>query len=438
MEPLAYRVRPKSLEDFYGQEDIVGKDKLLYRLIKADKLTSAIFWGPPGCGKTSLARIIAKTTKNKFVILNATTAGVSDIKAVVEKAQNIFDNPTGKIILFIDEIHRFNKLQQDALLPHVEKGTVILIGATTENPFFSINKALLSRSTIFKFNELKDEDVFKILKKCIDDKENGLGNYNIEITDDVLKVFAKFSGGDVRTALNSLELAVKSTPSDSTGLVTITPEIIADCTGGRVLSIDEDMYYDMLSAFGKSLRGSDPDGALYWAYRLIESGVDPIVVLRRLIAHTSEDVGLANSNALVVAVSALTAYQNLGIPEGLIPLTHAIICTATSPKSNAVVLARDSAINAVKSTVTDPVPDHLKNYNFLNEKRAKYKYPHDFGGYVKQQYLPDSLEGTKFYNPTDNGNERKIAEFMNAVQELLKEDAKKSKDTFKHGNNKKS
>lgn len=436
--PLAERMRPTTLDNFVGQTHILGEGKLLNRLVKTGTIGSSIFFGPPGTGKTTLASIIANGTGAKFVKLNAVSSGVSDAKNVIEQAKKDLEMYGIKTYLLLDECHRWSKAQSDCVLSAIEQGIIIFIGSTTENPFYSMTRAIVSRCRVFEFKPLSATDIKNAINRAIIDETNGLGMFKLNISDEAITTLVQNSGGDLRFALNSLELAVKSTTSDSTGLVTITPEIIADCTGGRVLSIDEDMYYDMLSAFGKSLRGSDPDGALYWAYRLIESGVDPIVVLRRLIAHTSEDVGLANSNALVVAVSALTAYQNLGIPEGLIPLTHAIICTATSPKSNAVVLARDSAINAVKSTVTDPVPDHLKNYNFLNEKRAKYKYPHDFGGYVKQQYLPDSLEGTKFYNPTDNGNERKIAEFMNAVQELLKEDAKKSKDTFKHGNNKKS
>lgn len=436
--PLAERMRPTTLDNFVGQTHILGEGKLLNRLVKTGTIGSSIFFGPPGTGKTTLASIIANGTGAKFVKLNAVSSGVSDAKNVIEQAKKDLEMYGIKTYLLLDECHRWSKAQSDCVLSAIEQGIIIFIGSTTENPFYSMTRAIVSRCRVFEFKPLSATDIKNAINRAIIDETNGLGMYKLNISDEAITTLVQNSGGDLRFALNSLELAVKSTASDSTGLVTITPEIIADCTGGRVLSIDEDMYYDMLSAFGKSLRGSDPDGALYWAYRLIESGVDPIVVLRRLIAHTSEDVGLANSNALVVAVSALTAYQNLGIPEGLIPLTHAIICTATSPKSNAVVLARDSAINAVKSTATDPVPDHLKNYNFLNEKRAKYKYPHDFGGYVKQQYLPDSLAGTKFYNPTDNGNERKIAEFMNAVQELLKEDAKKSKVTFKHGSNKKS
>lgn len=436
--PLAERMRPTTLDNFVGQTHILGEGKLLNRLVKTGTIGSSIFFGPPGTGKTTLASIIANGTGAKFVKLNAVSSGVTDAKNVIEQAKKDLEMYGIKTYLLLDECHRWSKAQSDCVLSAIEQGIIIFIGSTTENPFYSMTRAIVSRCRVFEFKPLSATDIKSAINRAIIDETNGLGMYKLNISDEAITTLVQNSGGDLRFALNSLELAVKSTASDSTGLVTITPEIIADCTGGKVLSIDEDMYYDMLSAFGKSLRGSDPDGALYWAYRLIESGVDPLVVLRRLISHTSEDVGLANSNALVIAVSALTAYQNLGVPEGLIPLTHAIICTATSPKSNAVVQAKDSAISAVKSTVTDPVPDHLKNYNFLNEKRAKYKYPHDFGGYVNQQYLPDSLIGTKFYNPTDNGNERKIAEFMNAVQELLKGNRKQSKDDFNHGNNKKS
>lgn len=418
--PLAERMRPTTLDNFVGQTHILGEGKLLNRLVKTGTIGSSIFFGPPGTGKTTLASIIANGTGANFVKLNAVSSGVADAKAVIEKAKSDQELYGKKTYLLLDECHRWSKAQSDCVLSAIEQGYIIFIGSTTENPFYSMTRAIVSRCRVFEFKPLTAKDIKSAIMRALIDETNGLGAYKIEIGDDAINTLVQNSGGDLRFALNSLELAVKSTDSDSTGLVTITPEIVAECTGGKVLSIDEDMYYDMLSAFGKSLRGSDPDGAVYWAFRLIESGVDPQVVARRLIAHTSEDVGLANSNALVVAVSALTAYQNLGTPEGLIPLTHAIICTATSPKSNAVVLARDSSIDAVHKTESDPVPDHLKNYNFLHEDRAEYKYPHNYGGYVKQTYLPKSLENTKFYNPTENGNERKIKEFMQSIAEAVK------------------
>lgn len=430
--PLAERMRPTTLDNFVGQTHILGEGKLLNRLVKTGTIGSSIFFGPPGTGKTTLASIIANGTGAKFVKLNAVSSGVADAKKVIDQAQKDLELFGTKTYLLLDECHRWSKAQSDCVLSAIEKGIITFIGSTTENPFYSMTRAIVSRCRVFEFKPLASADIKSAIYRAIIDETNGLGMYKINISEDAINTLVQNSGGDLRFALNSLEIAVKSTNSDSTGEITITPEIIADSTGGKVLSIDEDMYYDMLSAFGKSLRGSDPNGALYWAYRLIESGVDPQVVLRRLIAHTSEDVGLANSNALVVAVSALTAFQNLGVPEGLIPLTHAIICTATSPKSNAVVKARDSVIEAVHKSLTDPVPDHLKNYNFLNEKRAKYKYPHDFGGYVKQQYLPDSLKNSIFYHPTDNGNERKIAEFLDAISSLTEQKLTQKSDENPH------
>ena len=330
MEPLAYRMRPKTLEDVFGQEHIVGKDKLLYRLIKADKLTSVIFWGPPGCGKTSLARVIANTTHNKFVELNATQAGVSDIKKIAEEAQNIFTNPTGKIILFIDEIHRFNKLQQDALLPYVEKGTVILIGATTENPYFEVNKALISRSTVFKLLPLDKDAVLKILENTIKNKECGLGNYNLDISDSAKEILASVSNGDVRTALNALELAVLTTDINEDGVIVINDEVIKNCIQEKKVFYDKsnDSHYDVISAFIKSMRGSNPDAALHYLARMIEGGEDPMFIARRIVIQASEDVGTANNEALLVAVAAMNAVNQIGMPEARIILAHAAVVVA--------------------------------------------------------------------------------------------------------------
>lgn len=406
MEPLAYRMKPKTLEEFFGQEEIIGKEKLLYRLIKADKLTSAIFWGPPGCGKTSLARVIANTTKNKFVTLNATTAGVSDIKSVVEKAQNIFENPTGKVILFIDEIHRFNKLQQDALLPHVEKGTVILIGATTENPYFSVNKALISRSTVFRFKELKNEDVEKILQNCVQDKENGLGNYNISLQDDVLKFLASNSNGDVRAVLNALELAVLTTEMNEEGIIVIDKDVIRNCIQQKKTIYDksDESHYDVISAFIKSMRGSDPDATLHYLARMLEGGEDPMFIARRIVIQASEDVGLANPEALQVAVSAMNAVHQIGMPEARIPLAQAALTVALSPKSNTSYLGINMAIEDVKNIDIGQVPMHLRNCvaNGMDNfgYGVGYLYPHDFeNAYVEQQYLPDVLLGKKYFIP---------------------------------------
>ena len=406
MEPLAYRMKPKTLDEFFGQEEIIGKDRLLYRLIKADKLTSAIFWGPPGCGKTSLARVIANTTKNKFVTLNATTAGVSDIKKVVDDAQNIFLNPTGKVILFIDEIHRFNKLQQDALLPHVEKGTIILIGATTENPYFSVNKALISRSTVFKFKELEKEDVLKILQNCINDKENGLGNYDLDIKEGALEFLAESSNGDVRTVLNALELAVLTTDIGKDGNIIIDKQVIKDCIQQKKSIYDktDDSHYDVISAFIKSMRGSDPDATLHYLARMLEGGEDPMFIARRIVIQASEDVGLANNDALVVAVAAMNAVHQVGMPEARIPLAQAALVVALSKKSNTSYLGINKAIEDVKNIDIGKVPMHLKNAVVSDLEEfgygQGYKYPHDYeNGIVEQQYLPDKLVGKKYFIP---------------------------------------
>ena len=406
MEPLAYRMKPKTLDEFFGQEEIIGKDRLLYRLIKADKLTSAIFWGPPGCGKTSLARVIANTTKNKFVTLNATTAGVADIKKVVDDAQNIFLNPTGKVILFIDEIHRFNKLQQDALLPHVEKGTIILIGATTENPYFSVNKALISRSTVFKFKELEKEDVLKILQNCINDKENGLGNYDLDIKEGALEFLAESSNGDVRTVLNALELAVLTTDIGKDGKIIIDKQVMKDCIQQKKSIYDktDDSHYDVISAFIKSMRGSDPDATLHYLARMLEGGEDPMFIARRIVIQASEDVGLANNDALVVAVAAMNAVHQVGMPEARIPLAQAALVVALSKKSNTSYLGINKAIEDVKNIDIGKVPMHLRNAVVSDLEEfgygQGYKYPHDYeNGIVEQQYLPDKLVGKKYFIP---------------------------------------
>lgn len=406
MEPLAYRMKPKTLDDFYGQEEIVGKNKLLYRLIKADKLTSAIFWGPPGCGKTSLARIIANTTKNKFESINATSAGVADIKKVVEDAQNIFLNPTGKVILFIDEIHRFNKLQQDALLPYVEKGIVVLIGATTENPYSSVNKALLSRSTVFKFKELGKEDILKILRNAIQDKENGLGSYVLDVKEEALKYLASISNGDVRGALNSLELAVITTDMNSDGEIVIDLDVIKECIMQKKSIYDKsgDSHYDTISAFIKSMRGSDPDATLHYLARMLEGGEDPMFIARRIVIQASEDVGAANNEALIVAVSAMQAVNQIGMPEARILLAQAAVEVAISPKSNASYMGINTAIEDVRNLDIGEIPMHIRNASMSGMEKFGYgdgyKYPHDFeNGYVKQQYLPDELKNKVYYLP---------------------------------------
>lgn len=402
-QPLAYRVRPKTLEEFIGQEEIVGKDKILYRTIKADRLSSIILFGPPGCGKTSLAKVISQTTKYKFVKLNAVTAGTADIKKAVEEAKNLFLNPSGKCILFIDEIHRFNKLQQDVLLPYVEDGTVILIGATTENPYFEVNKALISRSMVIKLNPLKNKDIFRILKNALVNEE-GLGTYNISITDETLMNMADVSNGDVRTALNGLEVAVLTTPVDEKGVINITNEIVAESIRQRKAIFDKngDSHYDNISAFIKSMRGSDPDAAIFYLARAINGGEDPVFIARRIVLAAAEDVGLANPNALVVATSAMQAVAMIGMPEARIILSEAATYVALSPKSNATYLAINRALEDVASKDTGTIPMHIRNAPVEGMSSLGYgegyKYPHDYPMHqVEQQYLPDKMLGTKYY-----------------------------------------
>ena len=407
-KPLAYRVRPKSLEEFVGQEHVVGKDKLLYRTIKADRLSSLILWGPPGCGKTSLAKVISETTKYKFTKLNAVTSGVGDIKKAIEEADNPLLNPSGKCILFIDEIHRFNKLQQDALLPYVEDGTVILIGATTENPYFEVNKALISRSMVIKLEPLKTEDIFKVLKNALVNKE-GLGSYKIKVSDDTLQTIAEISGGDVRTALNGLEVAVLTTKMNSDGVIEITDEIASQSLNKRKALFDKtgDSHYDNISAFIKSMRGSDPDATVFYLARAINGGEDPVFLARRIVIAAAEDVGLANPNALVIATSAMQAVTMVGMPEARIILSEAAIYVANSKKSNASYNAINRALEDVSTKDTGTIPMHIRNAPASGMEQfgyhEGYKYPHDYPGhYVEQQYLPDKMLGTKYFIKDEN------------------------------------
>lgn len=361
-KPLAYRMRPKSLDEFVGQEHIVGKDKLLYRTIQADRLSSIILWGPPGCGKTSLAKVISETTKYKFTKINAVTSGVSDIKKAVEEADNALLNPSGKCILFIDEIHRFNKLQQDALLPYVEDGTVILIGATTENPYFEVNKALISRSMVIKLEPLKKENIVQILKNSISSKD-GLGNYKIKISEDTIDTIAQISNGDVRTALNGLEIAVLTTKMNQDGVIEITDEIASQSMNTKKAMFDKsgDSHYDNISAMIKSMRGSDPDAAIFYLARALNAGEDPVFLARRITICASEDVGMANPNALVVATSAMEAVRMIGMPEARIILAEAATYVAISKKSNATYLGINQALEDVKTKNTGNIPMHIRN-----------------------------------------------------------------------------
>ena len=399
---------PKTLDDYVGQKHILAQDKILYRTIKADRLSSIILWGPPGCGKTSLARVISNTTKYKFTKLNAVTAGVGDIKNAIEEAKNPLLNPTGKCILFIDEIHRFNKLQQDALLPFVENGTVILIGATTENPYFEVNKALISRSMVFKLEPLTENDIFKVLKKALE-KPEGLGEYKIKITDDTLYKIAETANGDVRTALNGLEVAVLTTKMGADGYITITDKIAKESVQSRKAIFDKngDRHYDNISAFIKSMRGSDADATVFYLARALNGGEDPMFLARRIVIAASEEVGLANPNALVVATSAMEAVHMVGMPEARIILSQAALYVANSKKSNASYLAINKALEDVSSKDTGEVPMHIRNAPIEGMKKdgygVGYKYPHDYPGhYVEQQYLPDKMVGTKYFIKDEN------------------------------------
>lgn len=407
-QPLAFRMRPKTLEEYVGQEHVIGPGKLLYRTIKADRLSSIILFGPPGCGKTSLAKVISETTKYKFYKINAVTAGVSDIKRVVEETRNYMMNPTGKSILFIDEIHRFNKLQQDALLPYVENGTIILIGATTENPYFEVNKALISRSMVIKLNPLTEENIYKILKNALERKD-GLGEYSIKIEDSTLRKIADISNGDVRTALNGLEIAVLTTSMSSDGYIHITDEVIKNSIQNRKAIFDKngDTHYDNISAFIKSMRGSDPDATLLYLARALNGGEDPVFLARRIVICASEDVGLADPQALVIATSAMQAVNMIGMPEARIILAEAAVYVANCKKSNATYLGINKALEDVANSDTGEIPMHIRNAPIEKMRELGYNegylYPHDYPGHwVEQQYLPDKMVGTKYYIKDEN------------------------------------
>ena len=407
-EPLAYRMRPKTLEEYVGQEHVLGEGKLLYRTIKADRLSSIILFGPPGCGKTSLAKVISETTKYKFYKINAVTAGVADIKKIVEETKNFMMNPTGKSILFIDEIHRFNKLQQDALLPFVENGTIILIGATTENPYFEVNKALISRSMVIKLNPLTEEDIYKILKNSLERKD-GLGEYSIKIEDSTLRKIADIANGDVRTALNGLEVAVLTTNMQSDGYIHITDEVIKNSIQNRKAIFDKngDTHYDNISAFIKSMRGSDADATLFYLARALNGGEDPVFLARRIVICASEDVGLADPQALILAASAMQAVHMVGMPEARILLAEAAVYVANCKKSNATYMGINMALEDVQNKDTGEIPMHIRNAPVEKMRELGYNegylYPHDFPGHwVEQQYLPDKMIGTKYYIKDEN------------------------------------
>ncbi len=412
--PLAERMRPQTLEQFIGQKHLLHNGSLLMRAIQADRLGSCIFFGPPGTGKTTLAGIIAAKTKSEFVKLNAVSSGVGDAKRVIEEATERLRMYGKRTYLLLDECHRWNKAQSDCVLSAIETGSIIFIGSTTENPFVAMTRAIVSRCRVFRLRPLTDDDIVVGLKRAVNAPE-GLGNYSLDVKDEAYRHFAWSANGDLRNAYNALELAVMTTPPSDDGKIIIDKEVAQESTQQRVLSIDDSMYYDMLSAFCKSLRGCDPDAALYWAFRLIEAGCDPILLFRRMMAHASEDVGMADSSALSVVVSALTAYEHIGVPEGYLSLAHAIIKVTTAPKSNSVYLAKAAAQSAVREHADDVVPDYLKNNKLPDDSNEEYIYPHDSPAYITQQYLPKSLQGEKFYKPQDNPNEQKIKQFLDAI-----------------------
>ena len=404
--PLAERMRCTRLEDFIGQEHLIHPDSLLSRAIRADRLGSCIFYGPPGTGKTTLANIIANTTGAAYAYLNAVSSGVADAKKVIEEAKNRLALYGTKTYLLLDECHRWNKAQSDCVLGAIEKGEIVFIGSTTENPYVSMTKAILSRCRIFEFRPLSAANIREGLMRALKDPEKGLGNYNVNLSEEAIGHFVFVSGGDLRTALNALELAVLTTPPAADGSITVDLSVAEQSVQRKAMSVDESLYYDIISAFCKSLRGSDPDAALYYAMRLINAGCDPMLILRRLIVHSAEDVGLADPNALNVAVNAMLAFERLGLPEGRIPMTEAIIYVCLAPKSNSVVNALYAADAASRKAEDESIPTYLKDVNYKSERIEGYKYPHDYGGWVEQQYLPDAIKDDRYFFPGENGAER--------------------------------
>ena len=422
--PLASRLRPTTLDEVVGQQHIVGKDKLLYRAIKADKLSSIIFYGPPGTGKTTLAKVIANTTSAEFMQINATSAGKKDMEEVVAAAKNNQGMYGKKTILFIDEIHRFNKGQQDYLLPFVEDVTIILIGATTENPYFEVNPALLSRSVIFELKKLSTEDIRTLLLRAVNDTEKGMGSYHAQMDDDALEFLADMANGDARAALTAIELGILTTDRSEDGIIHITLDVASECIQKRVINYDKtgDNHYDTISAFIKSMRGSDPDAAVYYLARMLYAGEDVKFIARRIMILASEDIGNADPQALQVAVAAAQAVERLGMPEARIVLAQAVTYMASAPKSNSAINAIDKAMRVVQETKTPPVPVHLQDAHYKSAGKLGhgkgYKYAHDYKNhYVKQQYLPDGLTGEVFYEPSENGYEQQIRAYYKKIKE---------------------
>ena len=422
--PLASRMRPTTLDEVVGQQHIIGKDKLLYRAIKADKLSSIIFYGPPGTGKTTLAKVIANTTSAEFMQINATSAGKKDMEEVISKAKDNQGMYGKKTILFIDEIHRFNKGQQDYLLPFVEDGTIVLIGATTENPYFEVNGALLSRSVIFELKKLSNEDIRELLKRAVTDVEKGMGSYNAQIDDEALDFLADVCNGDARAALTAIELGVLTTDRSEDGIIHIDINVASECIQKRVISYDKngDNHYDTVSAFIKSMRGSDPDAAVYYLARMLYAGEDVKFIARRIMILASEDIGNADPMAMVVAAACAQEVERVGMPESQIILAQAVTYIATAPKSNASYMGIDKAMAQVAGEKTAVIPPHLQDAHYKGAAKlghgTGYLYAHDYPmHYVKQQYLPDTLVGRKFYEPTDNGYEKQICEHMKRLEE---------------------
>ncbi len=413
--PLAVRMRPRTLDEVVGQSHIIGKDRLLYRAIKADKISSLIFYGPPGTGKTTLAKVIANTTSAQFVQMNATTSGKKDMEQAVSQAKDVFGMYGNRTILFIDEIHRFNKAQQDYLLPYVEDGTIVLIGATTENPYFEVNSALLSRSKIFHLEPLSKEDIAGLIRTAVTDDERGMGAYGAEITEEAVDFIAEMAGGDARAALNAVELGVITTEPGADGRIVIDLDVAQECIQRKALNYDKngDNHYDVISAFIKSMRGTDPDAAVFYLARMLDAGEDPKFIARRIMICASEDVGNADPQALQIAVAASLAVERVGLPEGRIILSQAASYVASAPKSNACVAAIDKAQEMVKRSDTGQVPPYLRDAHYGGAKDLGhgigYRYAHDYPeNYVKQQYLPDAIRDERFYIPTENGYEKKI------------------------------
>ena len=423
--PLAQRMRPTTLEEVVGQSHIIGKDKLLYRAIKADKIGSIIFYGPPGTGKTTLAKVIANSTSSIFTQMNATTSGKKEMEQAIAEAKNNQGMYGKKTILFVDEIHRFNKAQQDYLLPFVEDGTIILIGATTENPYFEVNGALISRSNIFELKPLSKENLKELIHRAVYDEKKGMGTYGAEIEEDALDFLADMAEGDARSALNAIELGILTTNKGEDGKIHITLSVAEECIQKRAFKYDKagDNHYDTISAFIKSMRGSDPDAGVYYLAKMLDAGEDISFIARRIIICASEDVGNADPNAIQVAVACAEAAERVGMPEARIPLAQAVTYIATAPKSNAAYMAINDALSTVKHQSVSGIPNHLKDCHYKGASKLGhgqgYQYAHDFPHhYVKQQYIPDSLVGTVFYEPTENGYERRIKEYLEFLKTL--------------------